>query len=103
MGAYAKLITDGAANPCTTQQEDNATLTALKRGAEANRLDFNRVAILRTASNFDREAPGQSAAESLAARSGGYVPSVANAHRVGAKLAHAIVDDWATWSAGPPK
>jgi purine nucleoside permease len=103
MQAYAKLVTDGAANPCTTQQEDNATLTALKRGAEANRLDFNRVAILRTASNFDREAPGQSAAESLAARSGGYVPSVANAHRVGAKLAHAIVDDWATWSAGPPK
>ena len=103
MEAYAKLIADGAANPCTTQQEDNATLTALKRGAEANRLDFNRVAILRTASNFDREAPGQSAAELLAARSGGYVPSVANAHRVGAKLAHAIVDDWATWSAGPPK
>ena len=103
MEAYAKLVTDGAANPCTTQQEDNATLTALKRGAEANRLDFSRVAILRTASNFDREAPGQSAAESLAALSGGYLPSVANAHRVAARLAHAIVDDWATWSAGPPK
>jgi len=103
MEAYARLVTDGAANPCTTQQEDNATLTALKRGAEANRLDFNRVAILRTASNFDREAPGQTAAESLGARSGGYLPSVANAHRVGARLAHAIVDDWATWSAGPPK
>ena len=103
MEAYAKLVTDGAANPCTTQQEDNATLTALKRGAEANRLDFSRVAILRAASNFDREAPGQSAAESLAARSGGYLPSVANAHRVAATLAHAIVDDWATWSVGPPK
>ena len=103
MEAYAKLVTDGAANPCTTQQEDNATVTALKRGAEANRLDFSRVAILRAASNFDREAPGQSAAESLAARSGGYLPSVANAHRVAATLAHAIVDDWATWSAGPPK
>jgi purine nucleoside permease len=103
MEAYARLVTDGAANPCTTQQEDNATLTALRRGAEANRLDFNRVAILRTASNFDREAPGESAAESLTARSGGYLPSVANAHRVGARLAHAIVDDWATWSVGPPK
>ena len=42
MEAYAKLVTDGEANPCTTQQEDNATLTALKRGAEANLLDFNR-------------------------------------------------------------
>jgi purine nucleoside permease len=103
MEAYARLVTDGAANPCTTQQEDNATLTALKRGAEANRLDFSRVAILRTASNFDREAPGQSAAQSLAANSGGYLPSVANAHRVAARLAHAIVDDWATWSAAPPK
>jgi purine nucleoside permease len=103
MEAYARLLTDGAANPCTTQQEDNATLTALKRGAEANRLDFNRVAILRTASNFDRQAPGQSAAESLAANSGGYLPAVANAHRVAARVAHAIVDNWATWSAGPPK
>jgi purine nucleoside permease len=103
MEAYAKLVTDGEANPCTTQQEDNATLTALERGAEANLVDFNRIAILRTASNFDREAPGQSAADSLRARSGGYLPSVTNAYRVCAKLAHAIVADWAAWSAGPPK
>ena len=64
---------------------------------------FNRVAVLRSASNFDREAPGQTAAESLAARSGGYLPSVANAYRVGGALAHAIVADWETWSVGPPK
>ena len=63
MAAYAKLITDGEANPCTTQQEDNATLTALKRGADAALLDFNRIAILRTAADFDREPPGQDAAE----------------------------------------
>jgi purine nucleoside permease len=103
MEAWARLLTDGAANACTTQQEDNATLTALKRGAEAGLLDFNRVAVLRTASNFDREAPDQSAAESLTARSGGYLPSVVNAYKVGGKLAHAIIADWETWSAGPPK
>jgi purine nucleoside permease len=104
MEAYARLVTNGGeANPCTTQQEDNAILTALKRGAEAGFLDFNRIAVLRTASNFDREAPGQSAAESLRARSGDYFPSVANAHRLTAKLANAIVEDWGTWSAGPPK
>ena len=103
MQAWAKLITDGAANVCTTQQEDNATLTALKRGADAQLLDFNRIAVLRTASNFDRPAPGQTAAESLTARSGGYLPSVTNAYRVGGALAHAIVADWETWSAGPPK
>ncbi len=103
MEAWAKLVTDGAAEPCTTQQEDNATLTALARGAEAQRLDFRRVALLRTASNFDREAPGQSAAESLVAKSGGYLPAVANAYRVGGALAHAIVADWDTWGRGPPK
>jgi len=103
MEAYAKLVANGEADPCTTQQEDNATLTALKRGAEAGLIDFNRIAVLRTASNFDREASGQSAAESLRARSGGYFLSVANAHRLGATLAHAIVADWGTWSAGPPK
>jgi purine nucleoside permease len=103
MQAWAKLITDGAANVCTTQQEDNATLTALKRGSDAGLLDFNRVALLRTASNFDREAPGQTAAESLAARSGGYPPSVTNAYRVAGALAHAVVADWERWSVGPPK
>jgi purine nucleoside permease len=103
MQAWAKLVTDGAGDPCTTQQEDNATLTALKRGADSELLDFDRIALLRTASNFDREAPGQSAAESLSARSGGYLPSVANAYRVGGALAHAIVADWAAWSLGPPK
>jgi purine nucleoside permease len=103
MEAWGRLVTDGAANPCTTQQEDNATLTALRRGAEAGLLDFERVALLRTASNFDREAPGQTAAESLSARSGGYLPSTANAYRVGGGFAHAIIADWEKWSAGPPK
>ncbi len=103
MEAWARLVTDGKANPCTTQQEDNASLTALRRGAEAQLLDFSRVAVLRTASNFDREAPGQSAAESLAARSGGYLPAVQNAYRVGGALAHAIVANWDAWSGGPPK
>jgi purine nucleoside permease len=103
MDAYAKVMTNGEANPCTTQQEDNATLTALMRGAEANLLDFNRVAVLRAGADFDRQAPGETAVESLRPPAGIYLPSIANAHRVGAKLAHAIVDDWVTWSAAPPK
>ena len=78
-------------------------MTALKRGADAGLLDFNHVAVLRTAADFDREPPGGEAAESLTARTGGFLPSVANAHRIAAHLAQAIVDDWATWSAGPPK
>ncbi|HLW91528.1 MAG TPA: purine nucleoside permease [Roseiarcus sp.] len=103
MAAWAKVATDGAATYCTTQQEDNATLTALKRGAEAGLVDFDRIAVLRTAANFDREGPGQTAAESLSARSGGYLPSVANAYRVAGALARAIVSNWSGWKDGPPK
>jgi purine nucleoside permease len=103
MDAYARVMTDGEANPCTTQQEDNATLTALKRGTEDNLLDFNRVAILRTGADFDRQPPSETAAGTLRPPAGVYLPAIDNAHRVAASLAHAIVDDWATWSVGPPK
>ncbi len=103
MDAYAKAMTDGEANPCTTQQEDNATLTALQRGAEAGLLDFNRVAILRTGADFDRQPPAETAAESLSLPAGIILPAITNAHLVTARLAHAIVADWATWRVGPPK
>ncbi|PRH85314.1 purine nucleoside permease [Labrys okinawensis] len=100
MERWAKHATDGKANYCTTQMEDNATLTALKRGADEGLLDFERIAVLRTASNFDREAPGQSVAESLSAKSGGFGPSVTNAYRVGSAFADAVIKNWPSWSAG---
>jgi purine nucleoside permease len=103
MAAYAKTLTDGAAVYCTTQQEDNATLTALQRGADMGRLDFHRIALLRTASNFDREYPGQTPAQSLAANSGGFGPSVVNAYRVGSKLTDVITGNWDAWKDGLPK
>ena len=49
MEAWARLITNGEANYCTTQQEDNATLTALRRGADANLLIDPAWVILKSA------------------------------------------------------
>lgn len=103
MQDWASLLTDGGANYCTTQMEDNATLTSLKRGADAGLVDFDRVAVMRTASNFDREAPGQSAAESLSATSGGFGPAVTNAYRTTSALAEGIIDDWRAWKNGVPQ
>jgi purine nucleoside permease len=102
MEKWARAVTDGAANYCTTQMEDNATLTALRRGADAGLLDFDRVAVLRTASNFDREAPGQTPVASLTATSGGFGPATTNAYRVGSAFADAIIADWPAWSEGVP-
>jgi purine nucleoside permease len=103
MVAHAKDVAGDYAMPCTTQQEDNATLTALKRGAEARLLDFDRIAVLRVASDFDREPPGEAASLATMDRTGGYPLAVTNAHRAAAALAHAIVADWPAWSVGPPK
>lgn len=43
MESYAKMLTSGTAQYCITAQEDNATLEALLRGAQTERMNFSRV------------------------------------------------------------
>lgn len=102
MAAAVDRLTGGEGTYCTTQMEDNATLTALQRGADLGQIDIGRVAVLRTASNFDRPAPGQTAPASLAAESGGFGPSTQNAFLVGNALAETIIEGWTAWSVGVP-
>ncbi|KAG0682571.1 hypothetical protein C6P42_002853 [Pichia californica] len=49
---YTNLITNGTGNYCTTQQEDNASLEALLRAAMYGLVDFSRIVVMRTASDF---------------------------------------------------
>ena len=100
--AWTRLLTDGKGTYCTTQQEDNATYEALKRGAAAGRLDLARVAVLRTGANFDRPHPGQGVRESLAADSGGFPLSTANLYNAAWPLVSDIVARWADWRGGVP-
>jgi purine nucleoside permease len=101
---WTKLLTDGNGTYCTTQQEDNATYEALSRGAAAGLLDLRRVAVLRTASNFDRPYPGQAAYDSLVtAISGGFVPSTQNLYNAGGPLVRDIVAQWDLWKDGVPQ
>ncbi len=104
--AWMKLLTDGKGRYCTTQQEDNATHNALMRAAAAGKVDLKRLAVLRTASNFDRPYPGQSAHASLIASttggSGGFMPATANLFNVGGLLVNDIVRNWSQWREGVP-
>ena len=103
---WTKLLTDGKGTYCTTQQEDNATYNALERAANAGKVDLKRLAVLRTASNFDRPYPGQSAHSSLAASttgaSGGFMPATKNLAVVGGALVRDIVERWSAWQTGVP-
>jgi purine nucleoside permease len=103
---WTRLLTDGHGVYCTSQQEDNATLVALTRGAMSGLTDIHRVAVLRTGSDFDRPYPGQSTFDSLVAQqsvAGAVHTSTANLVHAGMPLVKDIVDHWDQWRLGVPK
>jgi purine nucleoside permease len=79
--------------------EDSGTLQSLTFLSQAGRVDLERVLVLRTVSNFDREPPGSTAAESLAQISSGnysaYMPALEAAETVGDKVVRDIIGHWA--------
>jgi purine nucleoside permease len=79
---------------CTTQQEDNATLEALIRAASINLVDFSRIIIMRTASDFDRPHAGQSILDNLLVQGQGFEPSIVNIYLAGIKVVNGILDEW---------
>jgi purine nucleoside permease len=101
---WTRLLTDGKGVYCTTQQEDNATYEALKRGASIKLVDLNRVAVLRAGSDFDRPYTGQSSGDNLLnyASQGGFGIALQNLYLAGNPLVQAITRNWATWRAGVP-
>jgi purine nucleoside permease len=100
---WVALLTDGKGEYCTTQQEDNASFEALKRGAGAHLLDLRRVAVLRTGADFDRPYRGQSAYASLKAQTGGFPLATANLVVAGLPLVTEIVSHWDRWAGDIPK
>lgn len=101
---WTALLTDGKGTYCTTQQEDNASYESLNRGSLAGLLDLERVAVLRTGSNFDRPYPGQTAYDSLVnSISGGFVPATQNLYHAGGPLIADIVANWDAWKIAVPE
>jgi len=82
----------------TTAMEDTGTLRALTNLTRAGRADVQRALVLRTASNFDMQPPGLTAAQSLLGENIGhysaYVPSLEAAHAVGSRVVHELVKNW---------
>jgi len=95
------LFTNGTGVYCNTQQEDNATLESLMRGAMFGLVDFSRIIIMRTGSDFDREFPGQAPVDNLFGDSSGFTPSILNLHLAGVKVIEGIINGWdATFARG---
>jgi purine nucleoside permease len=107
---WVAYYTEGRGRYATTGMEDTGTLRALTNLTRAGRADVNRVLLLRTASNYDMQPPGLTAAESLSGEKIGhysaYIPSLEAAHAVGSRVVHALVQGWARFEneipAAPP-
>jgi purine nucleoside permease len=95
---WVKYHTDGHGSYVTTAMEDTGTLQSLTWLAKAGKVDVNRVLVLRTASDYDQQPPGMTAAESLAATKIGkyvaYIPALEAAYRVGSRVVDEIAGNW---------
>lgn len=67
----------------------------LLRASLENLTDFSRALILRTASDFDRQYPGQDAVVNLMyVDQGGFLPALQNIYLAGIKVVMGILDGW---------
>jgi len=89
------LFTNGSGVYCMTAQEDNATLEAMTRAAIRKVVDFSRIIIMRTASDFDRPYPGLSDIDNLFyADQGGFEPAIQNIWLAGTPVVKGILAEW---------
>lgn len=99
---YTLLMTNGSAHYCATQQEDNAHMEVFLRGDLAGLVDYGRVVVMRTASDFDRAPPGETEVfHLLYAAQEGFEPSIENIWIAGSAIVEDVVGKWAgTYEAG---
>jgi purine nucleoside permease len=104
--AWVSYYTNGQGRFVTSAMEDTGTLQSLTFLSKARRIDYARVMVLRTVSNFDQQRPGVTAAESLAeqrvSKYGGYLPSLESAYGVGHVVVDQIVQNWDKYRDHPP-
>lgn len=99
---YVTLLTNGSGKYCMTAQEDAAVAEALVRVAIYGLVDFSRFIVMRTAANFDRPPPGESATQQLLyINQGGFYESTLNIYNAGIKVVNDVVKNWhKTYSRG---
>ena len=78
--------------------EDSGTMQALTLLGKTGRIDAQRVLVLRTVSNYDREAPGTTAVQSLQSMGlrqySAYLPALESAQQTGSQIVHYLVGHW---------
>ncbi len=104
---WMNYFTEGKGKFATTAMEDTGTLQSLRFLANAGRVDWNRILVLRTVSNFDQQSRGMTAADSLAQQRIGsysaYLPSLESAYTVGHVVVNELISHWPKYSKALPE
>lgn len=95
---WVRYFTNGHGEFATTAMEDTGSLQSMQFLANAAKIDWRRIMVLRTVSNFDRQPRGMTAAESLATQRigkySGYLPSLEAAYTVGHTVVNELLTHW---------
>jgi purine nucleoside permease len=104
---WMDYFTAGQGRFVTTAMEDTGSLESLQLLARAKRVDWQRVMVLRTVSNFDQQPKGMDAAASLASQRigqySGYLPSLEAAYAVGHGVLAELIKNWPQYRDTLPK
>jgi len=101
---WMRYFSGGKGEFATTAMEDTGTLQSLRFLANAGRVDWQRVLVLRTVSNYDQQPRGLTAAESLARQRIGsysaYLPALEAAYAVGHAVVNELLGHWTKYEPG---
>jgi purine nucleoside permease len=91
---WVRLWTDGKDAFATTAMEPSAYVGSLQRMAAKGLVDFNRVMMLRGASNYCLPPPGQNVMSTVGDESLGTLPALEANYRVGSVVVHELLAHW---------
>ena len=104
---WMSYFTGGKGVFATSAMEDTGTLRSLEFLSKAGKVDWQRVMVLRTVSNFDQQPKGMDAATSLSSQRigqyGAYLPSLDAAYSVGHTVVAELIRNWARYQVVLPE
>lgn len=99
---WVKLWTDGKDKLVTTAMEQAAYVGTLQRMAKKGFVDFNRVMMLRSASNYSTPPTGQDVTTTIGDESLGTVAAFEAQYRAGSVVAHELLAHWDRYATNTP-
>jgi len=104
--SWVDYWTEGKGEFVTSAMEDTGTYLSLKYLSNIDKVDVNRLLVLRTGSNFTMQPPGKTAAENLMLENEGYAGlqvSLESAYLVGKVVVDELLENWDTYKNNIPE